>query len=313
MESLVGSATSPATRSFTESALRRGLSDGRLDGYLLTFYTGDSRGAGTDAKVYVDLRGMEGATGKTILPNQTAKHFERGRADELTLRCPNLGELTELLVGQDGSGMIGNAWQLEKVVVRSKYNPNAPPVTFPCGKWIKREGGNKAERLLTRGSMAPHSPGGEGKPSTGYAVEVFTSNELGAATSSAVFVQLYGKKGTTGPLRMEADGNKFDRGAASTFMFPDAKRIGALFSCRIWHENASFRDAWKLDKIVLTDLKSGKQQTVPCYRWLSRRNDDGAIERTLFPEAAPRVGYVSGAVPRSPLGSGPHLTTANTF
>ena len=30
-------------------------------------------------------------------------------------------------------------------------------------------------------------------------------------------------------------------------------------------------------------------------------------------EAAPRVGYVSGAVPRSPLGSGPHLTTANTF
>jgi hypothetical protein len=48
-------------------------------------HTSDIRSAGTDASVYVILRGALGATGKSFLKNSTIDCFERGQSDEFTV------------------------------------------------------------------------------------------------------------------------------------------------------------------------------------------------------------------------------------
>ena len=47
---------------------------------LLTTITADTRGAGTDADVYVVLHGTGGSTPRTVLPS-TPESFERGQRD----------------------------------------------------------------------------------------------------------------------------------------------------------------------------------------------------------------------------------------
>jgi len=120
---------------------------------VITYTSGSVRNSGTDAKVYVDVRGALASTGKVLLQNDTADPFERGAVDRfqvgwcggggvpLFLCCNahthththvhkhththartqvpthcHLGQLVELLVGHDNSGQ-GPSWFLEQVDV----------------------------------------------------------------------------------------------------------------------------------------------------------------------------------------------------
>ncbi len=85
--------------------------------------TSDIRGAGTDSNVYVDLRGAGGgSSGKQVLRNGSVDCFERGKADVFTVAAKNLGELVELVVGHDGTGL-GAGWHLQQVGWLLSWNP----------------------------------------------------------------------------------------------------------------------------------------------------------------------------------------------
>jgi hypothetical protein len=76
------------------------------------------RGAGTDANVYVELRGEAGATtGRHVLKNSNFNNFERGQADVFEVTAGSVGTPTSLLIGHDGKGL-GAAWHLEQVRVQ---------------------------------------------------------------------------------------------------------------------------------------------------------------------------------------------------
>lgn len=47
---------------------------------------GGSQGAGTDANVYVDIKGAQRSTGRQWLKNASYNLFERGQADEFEVR-----------------------------------------------------------------------------------------------------------------------------------------------------------------------------------------------------------------------------------
>lgn len=57
-----------------------------------------------------------------------------------------------------------------------------------------------------------------------------------------------------------------------------------LTDFRIGHDNAGGGAAWFLDKVVIDAPSLGKAWTFPCSRWLSKKEDDGLIERELFPQ-----------------------------
>ena len=58
---------------------------------------------GTDASVFLELRGEQRSSGSVPLASTEAAAFERGAADVFTLRLPRLGRLAEAVVGHDGA------------------------------------------------------------------------------------------------------------------------------------------------------------------------------------------------------------------
>lgn len=74
-------------------------------GYEVTLYTGRRAGAGTSSKVYVELVGTVGTSGRLDLRRASPRSFAAGSIDVAGLPdVPWLGPLTHCRVGTDGSG-----------------------------------------------------------------------------------------------------------------------------------------------------------------------------------------------------------------
>ena len=86
--------------------------------YHIHVVTGDVRGAGTDANVFVILfGGKDGETnsGKLFLEDDSKNNFERGKTDIFTVECAEqFSPLHHLRIGHDNSGP-ASGWYLEKV------------------------------------------------------------------------------------------------------------------------------------------------------------------------------------------------------
>ena len=86
--------------------------------YHIHVTTGDVRGAGTDANVFVILfGGKDGETnsGKLFLEDDSKNNFERGKTDIFTVESTEqFSPLHHLRLGHDNSGA-ASGWYLEKV------------------------------------------------------------------------------------------------------------------------------------------------------------------------------------------------------
>lgn len=56
-----------------------------------------------------------------------------------------------------------------------------------------------------------------------------------------------------------------------------------IFFSRIGHDNKGGFAGWMLDKVEIDAPSLGKRWCFPCGRWLDKKEDDGQIERELFP------------------------------
>ena len=116
------------------------VADGKASGipvvkYQIKVHTGDKRGAGTDANVYIILHGDRGDTGKRPLES-SGNNFERGKIDTFGVETLDVGELQKITIGHDGSGF-GSGWFLDNVVVRDETLRNKE-YKFQCGRWLDK-------------------------------------------------------------------------------------------------------------------------------------------------------------------------------
>ncbi|MDJ0597945.1 MAG: PLAT/LH2 domain-containing protein [Crocosphaera sp.] len=111
--------------------------------YKIVVYTGDIRNAGTNANVYITLYGTRGQSNEYSLDNRE-NNYQRGDTDEFTLRMANLGDITQVKIRHDNSG-IAAGWYLNKIVVNNPDSVQQGPWTFPCYKWL--EGKHNARHL----------------------------------------------------------------------------------------------------------------------------------------------------------------------
>lgn len=63
--------------------------------------------------------------------------------------------------------------------------------------------------------------------------------------------------------------------------------VGIMKKIRIGHDNAGLGPAWHLNRVEVTNLKTGEHRIFPANRWFSKSDDDFQIERDLFPGDAP--------------------------
>lgn len=110
--------------------------------------TGSVIGAGTDANVYLVIKGAQATSPKIPLEySLTSRNkFENGSLDVFTVAASNLGKLCSILIGHDGKG-IGSGWFLESIEMEDLITYEH--FYFKCNQWIDEgKGDKKLEREL---------------------------------------------------------------------------------------------------------------------------------------------------------------------
>ncbi|CAF0870561.1 unnamed protein product [Didymodactylos carnosus] len=107
-------------------------SKNELDNRKLTVFTGNKRGAGTDADVYLTLFGELGESGAILLDNKK-NNFEQGSIDHFDIEIPSVGKIDKILIAHNNKN-IAAGWFLDKILIddidqHRKYE-------FRCQKWL---------------------------------------------------------------------------------------------------------------------------------------------------------------------------------
>jgi len=242
--------------------------------YIVTTWTSDVKGAGTEARVSVVLFGAS-KNSKSLALEGEKSSFERGGKDTFKIMAADLGPVERIRIGHDNSsGSPG--WHLDRVTVQN-VTSNTKPVEFPCAMWFAvEEGDGKTARVLTR-------DGAQGARARSYVVQVRTGTQRGAGTSANVFMVIIGKDGASGELKLETSRNNFERGRTDEFSVECS--VGEIQRIRIGHDNSGGGPGWYLDQITI--MSSGQKPLVfDCDDWLDSSSGDGQICRTLFPQGS---------------------------
>lgn len=117
--------------------------------YEIIVITGDEKGAGTDANVFVTIYGTNGDSGCRQLRQKFRNLFEREQTDRFLLEMLDMGELQKVRVEHDNSGL-SPGWLLDRVEVTN--TASGVTTIFLCGKWLdtKRADGQIARVLYPK-------------------------------------------------------------------------------------------------------------------------------------------------------------------
>uniref|UniRef100_A0A3Q3H262 Lipoxygenase homology PLAT domains 1a n=1 Tax=Labrus bergylta TaxID=56723 RepID=A0A3Q3H262_9LABR len=112
--------------------------------YEIIIITGDEKGAGTDANVFITIYGSNGDSGCRPLRQKFRNLFEREQTDRFILEMLDMGELQKVRVEHDNSGL-SPGWLLDRVEVTN--TANGVTTIFLCGKWLDT---NRADGQIVR-------------------------------------------------------------------------------------------------------------------------------------------------------------------
>lgn len=102
----------PSTWTILQAMARR--AEGHAIAYVVKVHTSKGFGSGTDAKVYLSMRGLAGSSGPKLLDSTKGKHFKGGSTDEFIVNAPDVGDIDQVLIAHDGAGL-GSSWHLDRV------------------------------------------------------------------------------------------------------------------------------------------------------------------------------------------------------
>ncbi|XP_076115119.1 polyunsaturated fatty acid 5-lipoxygenase-like [Mytilus galloprovincialis] len=105
--------------------------------YKISVKTGDKKGAGTDANVYIILHGKGPQTSKYNLDTFFKNDFEQGSIDDYTVDSDvNIPEVQRIELWRDNYGLFSN-WYLDWIEVTNVESGITS--IFPAMKWIKAD------------------------------------------------------------------------------------------------------------------------------------------------------------------------------
>ena len=106
--------------------------------YTVYVKTGDRKGAGTDANVYIALHNDQGTRSRNIHLNCLWRDdFERGRTDSFPVKnLPHFGDVVRVELWRDSAGF-GSDWYVDLVEVVNEETKKRH--LFPVHRWIKEK------------------------------------------------------------------------------------------------------------------------------------------------------------------------------
>uniref|UniRef100_A0A8D3DQI5 Lipoxygenase homology PLAT domains 1 n=1 Tax=Scophthalmus maximus TaxID=52904 RepID=A0A8D3DQI5_SCOMX len=253
--------------------------------YEVVAVTGDVKGAGTDANVFVTLFGDFGVTPKVHLASKSRTAFEKNKTDVFRIKTHNVGPLKKLRIEHDNTGM-NASWFLDRVVVTDMNRPHLR-FYFACNNWLSRE---EADNLFVRDLLGSMNPMDVPKLNK-YIVSVFTADMKGSGTDADVFLNVFGENGDTGERRLDSDKDNFERGSEDKFTI-EAPNLGRLRKITIGHNNRGSSAGWFLDKVVIDDMGNKEVYEFPVNRWFAMDEGDGKIQRDVLVGSMQPMGIV---------------------
>ncbi|XP_060929737.1 lipoxygenase homology domain-containing protein 1-like [Limanda limanda] len=253
--------------------------------YEVVTVTGDVKGAGTDANVFVTLFGEFGVTPKVHLASKSRTAFEKNKTDVFRVKTHNVGPLKKLRIEHDNTGMNGS-WFLDRVVVTDMNRPHLR-FYFACNNWLSRE---EADNLFVRDLLGSLNPMDVPKLNK-YIVSVFTPDIKGSGTDADVFLNIFGEIGDTGERRLDSDKDNFERGSEDKFTI-EAPNLGKLRKITIGHNNRGSSAGWFLDKVVIDDMGNKEVYEFPVNRWFALDEGDGKIQKDVLVGSMQPMGIV---------------------
>ncbi|KAH9519113.1 Lipoxygenase y domain-containing protein 1 [Bulinus truncatus] len=118
--------------------------------YEVTIWTGDKKGAGTDANVFLQMYGKSGKTQEIQLRNKS-DNFEQNQMDKFKVEAPDLGPLQKIRIGHDGVGMM-SGWYLEKMCIQREAIK-----TKGAKRRLSQQGKSKSKTSLSDDDSDPDS------------------------------------------------------------------------------------------------------------------------------------------------------------
>uniref|UniRef100_A0A3B3CLJ0 Lipoxygenase homology PLAT domains 1b n=1 Tax=Oryzias melastigma TaxID=30732 RepID=A0A3B3CLJ0_ORYME len=240
--------------------------------YEVVTITGDERGAGTDANVFITLFGEYGITPKVHLASSRTA-FEKGKTDVFRIRTHNVG-LLKKIIEHDNTGMSAS-WFLDRVVVTDVLRPHLR-FYFACNNWLSKTEGDGIFVRDLLGSTDPMDIPKDNK----YLVSVFTADVKGSGTDADVFINIFGEAGDT-ERRLDSDKNNFEKSTEDKFTI-DAPNLGKIRKITIGHNNKGSSAGWFADKVILDDMGNKVVYEFPINRWFALDEDDGKIQRDIL-------------------------------
>uniref|UniRef100_A0A8C0ZH30 Lipoxygenase homology PLAT domains 1 n=1 Tax=Cyanistes caeruleus TaxID=156563 RepID=A0A8C0ZH30_CYACU len=253
--------------------------------YEVVTVTGDVRGAGTDANVFVTLFGEHGITPKTHLTSKSSTAFERSKTDVFRVKTNNVGQIKKIRIEHDNTGL-NAGWFLDRVIVTDMNRPHLR-FYFPCNNWLSKEDGDGLYVRDLIGSLNPMDVPKINK----YVVRVFTGEVSGSGTDADVFINIFGEKGDTGVRKLDNDKDNFEKGAEDKFTL-DAPNLGKLRKINIGHNNKGGSAGWFLAKVIIEDIGNKCVYQFPVGRWFALDEDDGKIQRDILVGGTEATGIV---------------------
>ncbi|XP_077979346.1 lipoxygenase homology domain-containing protein 1-like [Glandiceps talaboti] len=248
---------------------------GKTD-YEVVTITGDVKGAGTDANVYVTLFGQRSTSKKFHVQPVNADPFERGQTDICKFRANNVGPIKKIRIEHDNTGF-GPGWFLERVVVTDMKNPKKAKFYFPCNQWLAKDEG---DRLICRDLLGSTDPNFVAKANK-YIVHVFTGDKRNAGTDANVFITMFGELGDSGERKLDNSANNFERGKEDKFTL-QSPQLGPLKKIRIGHDNSGIGPGWFLEKVIIDDTEQNRCFEFIVNRWFDKKEGDGQIQRDIL-------------------------------
>ncbi|KAG9266056.1 lipoxygenase homology domain-containing protein 1 [Astyanax mexicanus] len=243
--------------------------------YEVVTVTGDVKGAGTDANVFVSLYGEFGVTPKVLLASKSRTAFEKNKTDVFRIKTHNVGPIQKLRIEHDNTGMSA-AWFLDRAVLMDMNRPHLR-FFFACNSWLSREEGDGLTYRYLLGSLNPLDIRKQNK----YIASVFTMDCKGSGTDADVYLTIFGEHGDTGERKLVSDGkDNFERGCEDKFTI-ESPNLGRLLRITIGHNNKGSSAGWGCDKVVIDDMGNKELYEFPVDAWFDISEGDGKIQRDV--------------------------------
>ncbi|NP_001401329.1 lipoxygenase homology domain-containing protein 1 isoform 2 [Rattus norvegicus] len=243
--------------------------------YEVVTATGDVRGAGTDANVFITIFGENGLSPKLHLTSKSESAFEKANVDVFRVRTNNVGLIYKIRIEHDNTGL-NASWYLDRVIVTDMKRPHLR-YYFNCNNWLSKVEG---DRQWCRDLLASFDPMDMPRGNK-YEIKVYTGDVIGAGTDADVFINIFGEYGDTGERRLENEKDNFEKGAEDKFTL-DAPDLGQLMKINVGHNNKGGSAGWFLSKIIIEDIGNKRKYDFPLNRWLALDEDDGKIQRDIL-------------------------------